>query len=563
MQLVVPHEYKLGGLIFYLLREHGIHIYENRAFIMTTAHSDADLDRLTRAFRESLAAMQSAGFLPASSGAEPGVSAGQPPDCARRFPLTEAQKEIWLAAQMGGAAPVAYNESLKLEFRGPFDARLFREAVSQAVHRHPILLASISEDGEWQRLPDNGNLDLPLDDLSGRSEQEQQRLLTEIAGRESSVPFDLSTGPLLRVRLIKLASDHHAVMWTAHHIVCDGWSGGVLVNDLASIYSALRQGAAPKLESPVPFREYVQLSRPESPAAQEALAYWRRQFASPPAALDLPTDRPRPAVRSAKAATFTKRFDPALYQSLRRLAGEQRTTMVALLMAAMKTMLHRLTGQTDLVIGLPLAGQAVTGNHCLVGHCVNLLPIRTKMQPEASFLDNLATVKRNVLDAYDHHQCTIGTVLQHVPVPRDAGRPPLVEVMFNVERDLSSVSFDHVSFSCERNPKRALHYDFFFNFVEGTGELSVECDYNIDLFDEATISRWLARYETLLQGVVVTPAGSLSALPIIPEDERRELMALAAGRRRRVPPGRRFPSCSRTRRGGARKPLRLRVRAAS
>ena len=128
------------------------------------------------------------------------------------------------------------------------------EAVgADVVRRHPILLASIGDDGEWQQLPDARKLDVPLEDLSSRNEQEQERRLAQIADQESGVPFDLSAGPLLRVRLIKLGQDHHVAMWTAHHIVCDGWSAGVLVNDLAGMYSGLRLGTAPKLESPLSF----------------------------------------------------------------------------------------------------------------------------------------------------------------------------------------------------------------------------------------------------------------------------------------------------------------------
>lgn len=542
MTLTFPADQKLAGLLFYLLRERGILIWENRNFIMTTAHTEDDLTKLVKTFRESLADMRSDGFLagPADvTGKLPGtrvvetsiriecpVGASAISASSNEFPLTEAQKEIWLAAQMGGEAAVAYNESLTLKFRGALDVQLFRDAVCQVVGRHPIVLASISEDGARQRLPAEQKIEIPLDDLRNLHEQERDRRLTEIVEQEANGPFDLSAGSLLRVRLIKLSNDHHVVLWTAHHIVCDGWSSSLLVSELAKVYSALKQGATPDLESPVPFHEYVQLTQPESPAAQDALTYWGQQFAVVPLPLDLPTDRPRPRVRSAKAATYSRKFDNALYQSLKRMAGQQRTTMVVLLMASIKTLLHRLTGQTDLVIGLPLAGQAVTGSHCLVGHCVNLLPIRTRIQAEASFLDNLVSIKKNVLDAYDHHQCTIGTMLQHIPVPRNADRPPLVEVIFNVDRDLNATDFADLSFVCERNQKRALHYDFFFNFAEGPRGLSVDCDYNTDLFNETTIERWFDRYQMLLETIVAKPTEGLGTLPMLPEEERRDLIAL-------------------------------------
>ena len=263
--------------------------------------------------------------------------------------MTEAQKEIWLAAQMGGDAAVAYNESLKFQFHGAFDVDLFRAAAHQVVRRHPILLASLSEDGEWQRLNPDAKLEMPLFDLSREDETGRERKLAEIVDREISEAFDLVEGPLLRVRIARMSPDHHVVIWTAHHVVCDGWSGGLIVSELARIYSALKQGKQPDLEEPEPFEEYAAITQGDSAETREALEYWRRQFVELPPPLDLPTDHRRPPVRTARASTAKRRLDPSVHQALKRTAGQQRTTMVVLLMAALKTLLHRLTGQTDLV----------------------------------------------------------------------------------------------------------------------------------------------------------------------------------------------------------------------
>jgi amino acid adenylation domain-containing protein len=542
MQLTFPSEQKFAGLLFYLLRERGIHIWENRAFVITTAHSEADFAKLLGAFRDSLQAMVDAGFLPPPPGSG-SKSVGSANDGQIRtkakenqiapvmastaesdqFPLTEAQKEIWLAAQMGGEAAVGYNESLKLEFRGNFDAELFRAAIQQIIRRHPILLASFSPDGQWQRVNSGAKLDVPLIDLSAKSDAERESELERIMEREVSDPFDFVIGPLVRVRIVRLSKEHHVAIWTAHHIICDGWSGGLVVNELSTIYSALKQGIQPVLDAPALFKEYALATQPGTPEAEKSMAYWRRQFADVPAPLDLPTDHPRPLVRSARAATLKRTFDPKLQQSLKRVAGQQRTTLVVLLMAGLDALLHRLTGQTDLVIGLGVAGQAMTGKSCLVGHCVNLLPIRTKIQPDVPFQENLAAVKKGVLDAYDHYQSTTGGILQNVAVPRNPGRPPLVEVIFNVDRDVATAQFHGTEFSCERNPKRALHFDLFFNFVEGPRGLYVECDYNADLFDASTLERWLKHYQTLLVGIAVNPAEIFGKLPILTDSEQTEL----------------------------------------
>jgi hypothetical protein len=493
---------------------------------MTTAHREEDLRKLTRAFRESLAEMRSGEFLlPISESSpkapRPRTEAKKEEQEAGAFPLTEAQKEIWLAAQMGGDAAVAYNESLKFDFRGAFDVDLFRAAAHQVVQRHPILLGSLSEDGEWQRLNPDAKLDMPLFDLSRENETEREQKLTEIVDRETSEAFDLVAGPLLRVRMVRMAPEHHVVIWTAHHVVCDGWSGGLIVDELAKIYSALKQGIQPDLEEPVPFREYV--SQELASEVRESVTYWRERFATLPPPLELPTDRPRRPVRTAQASTVARNLETSLQQSIKRAAGQLLTTQVVFLMAALKTLLHRLTGQSDLVVGLGAAGQAITGQNCLVGHCLNLLSIRTQLREEASFQDNLTAVKKGVLDGYDHHQSTIGGILQHVNVPRNPSRSPLVEVLFNVDWDPGASEFHGLEFVCERNPKRALHFDLFFNLVETPRGLCVECDYNTDLFDSETIKRWLGHYQTLLESIAADPTVALGKLSILTQAERREL----------------------------------------
>lgn len=544
IQITFPPEQKFGGLLFYLLRERGIHTWENRAFVITTAHTTADFSRLTTALRESLAEMRAAEFLSTTSGRKIQVAAAAvtasseiadtptlgaaaaahaAADNGTPFPLTESQQEIWLAAQMGEDAAVAYNESLKLDFRGAFDAELFRTAARQVIERHPILLASVGAGGQSQQVRVDTTLDIPLVDVQDETDAERERVLSATIGRHISEPFNLTSGPLLRVSVVRLSPEHHVVVWTAHHIVCDGWSHGVVVSELATIYTALAKAAAPKLEPPASFREYALQAMAGASETAEALAYWQRQFAVVPEPLALPADRPKPSVRSTKAATVRKALGPSLHERLKRVAGRERATMVVLMSSALQTLLYRLSGQTDLVIGMPVAGQAVSGQTCLVGHCVNLLPVRTSLEPHASFRETLNAVKKSVLDAFDHHQCTLGRILQHVAVPRDASRPPLVQVAFNIDRDVGEVKFPGLTFACARNPKRASHFDLFFNVVEGAHAFSVECDYNTDLFEQTTIERWLQHYQTLLEGIADDPAATIARLPVLTEAERTEL----------------------------------------
>jgi len=446
------------------------------------------------------------------------------PDRSGPFPLTEGQKEIWLAVQMGGAAAIAYNESLSLQFRGAFDAGVFRAALQQVIERHPIVLASIDNEGGTQQIKPETKLEAPLVDVPGNSEAEREHELASMIERDTCKPFDLETGPLLRVTIARLSSDHHVVIWTAHHIICDGWSARLLVHELGKIYSALKQGVAPVLEAPASFREYAMATQADCPAARNALNYWTQRFADPPPQLDLPTDRPHPLVRSAKGATLKRVMGAAEHQALKRVAAQQGSTLVVLLMGALHTLLYRLTGQADTAAGLSIAGQAVSGKDCLVGHCVNFLPIRTQIRPEAGFHENLASVKKNVMDAYEHHECSIGSILQQIKVPRVAGRLPLVEINFSVDGDASGAKFEGVEFASKGNPKPALQHDLFFYFAEGTNGLVLNCFYNTDLFDATTIERWLDHYQTLLDAIVRDPEQSVSNMSVLTESQRNELV---------------------------------------
>jgi amino acid adenylation domain-containing protein len=464
--------------------------------------------------------MGAAEFLPPTSRAVVHLTPAALTASTESFLLTEPQQEIWLAAQMGEDGAIAYNESLRFDFRGAFDADLFRTAARRVIERHPILLARLGADGQSQQVPVGATLDIPLVDLTGESDGERERALAATIDRHISDPFELTSGPLLRVSMLRLTRHHHVVVWTAHHIVCDGWSHGVVVDELATIYAALAQGAPVTLAAPASFREYALQSLADTPHTRAALAYWQRQFAVLPEPLDLPADRPRPPVRSTRAGTVSKALGTSLHQALKRAAGRERATMVVLMAAALQTLLARLSGQTDLVIGMPVAGQAVSGHTCLVGHCVNLLPVRTNLDPDASFHDTIKAVKKSVLDAFDHHQCTLGRILQTVKVPRDASRPPLVDVIFNIDKDAGPSAFPGLEFSLERNPKRASHFDLFFNVVEGADSFAVECDYNTDLFDRATIERWLGHYQTLLEAVANDASVTMARLPVLTAAER-------------------------------------------
>ena len=329
-------QHKFSSLLFFHLREKGVHIWEGRPFFISTAHTDEDLTFVARAIRESVTEMQDAGFLTGSpsdlSTSEKSAPAGvmdssrqisptvtpvaevrtnahsrrgefpRIDPATREFPLTESQTEIWLATRLGEDASRAFNESFTVRLRGELDLKAMRWAVQQMVDRHDALRATVSADGDYQRIAPSLSVDLPLTDLSNLDQESRKARLAGLLSDELNQSFDLVKGPLLRLRIFKLGEEDHLLLLVAHHIVCDGWSFGVLLHDLGILYSAACQGTEADLTEPMQFREYAawQQEQRQSTDGAAVEAYWLGQFSAGVPVLDLPADRPRPPIQDVQ-----------------------------------------------------------------------------------------------------------------------------------------------------------------------------------------------------------------------------------------------------------------------
>ena len=520
---------KFGNLFYYFLKERGIHLWENRAIILTTAHTDADLELFLKAFKESVVEMQHGGFLPDDESGQvvenPEVK-NDSSAVAVRVPLTSAQMEIWLATQLGDRASCAYNESIGLRFRGPLKLAALHSALQALVERHEALRTTFSIAGNYQQVLPALALKVEFDDLALLPESERTAKADEIFLQEGCRAFDLVNGPLFRARLIRFEEQHHGLILTAHHVICDGWSFGTMIRELAELYSAAVKQRTPSLTAPMTFRAYVeqQAGQEKSRAAVAAEAYWIGQFADQIPVLELPSDRPRPAERSANGANQVYPLSPALYRNLKQFSARRSCTLVVTLLTGFEILLHRLSGQDEVVVGIPAAGQPLTGTQPLVGHCTNLLPLRSRYDANQKFGDFLATTKRVVLDAYEHQHCSFGALLQKLNPRRSPGRVPLVSVIFNLDRLGRGVQFDGLETSAEPMPKSFTNFDLFLNVRDTNRELILDCAYNTDLFDPQTIQRWLAHLETLLEGMVANVDQPLVKLPLLTAAGRQQLL---------------------------------------
>ncbi len=440
---------------------------------------------------------------------------------------TAAQKEIWASVQMGTGANCAYNESQSLRLQGDLDVTAWQAAVQSLIQRHEALRMTMSPDGNTLCVTDEVEITIPWLDLSGLSSTERD---SKVASRRQQAvvePFDLEHGPLLRVEILKLQPQEHLVIVTAHHIICDGWSWAVLLPDLANFYSAHKQGVTADLEDPDNFSAYALIleDQADSDEVAETEAYWLEQFAGPVPVLDLPTDRPRPAFRTFDAAREDWDVSPQLVPQLKQLGTQLGCSFMSTLLAGFEVWLHRLTGQSDVVVGVLAAGQAATGLYNLVGHCVNLLPMRSQVAGDQSFSDYLQSRKSTILDAYDHQQFTFGSLVEKLKIPRDSSRIPLVPVLLNIDQGLDNSKLPFAGLTAElfSNPRAYENFELFVNATELDGQLTLECQYNTNLFDAATIRRRMAELETVLAGIVANPHQSISNLPLLPASERQIL----------------------------------------
>lgn len=532
-----PSDQRLASLLFYHLREKGVHIWEGFPCFVTEAHTREDLEFVVRAFETSAAEMRQGDLLPPPDGERDREETVAPALEETRtaspenipvgaLSLTDAQKEIWLAAQMGADASCAFNEGVSLRLRGPLDVVALRRCLEELTARHDALRTTFDASGDFQRVAAHGIFPMSVTDLGDSTPADREARLARIVGEEARVPFDLARGPLVRARLVRYGGELHDLVLTTHHLACDGWSFNVLLSELASLYSSHGKGAASSLPAAAAFSDFAvrELERRRGPGAAATESFWLGEFASLPPVLDLPTDRPRPAVKTYAGATARRTISGSLAKAVRQAGAREGCTLFATLFAAFTALLHRLTGQEDLVVGIPAAGQVGDGCEDLVGHCVHFLPIRSRAPKDIEFREHLRSVRKSILDAFEHQDYTYGRLIQTLALPRDPSRLPLIEAQFNLERVGAGSDWDGLAVDVDTNPKSFVHDDIFLNVVETPDGLVLDCDFNTDLFDAGTVERWLGYFEKLLEGLVEDAARSLSVVPLWSEAERDRVL---------------------------------------
>ncbi|HEV2783795.1 MAG TPA: amino acid adenylation domain-containing protein, partial [Actinophytocola sp.] len=444
------------------------------------------------------------------------------------LPLSFAQQRLWFLNEFepGG---IEYNTPLAVRLRGELDVDALNGALTGLVARHESLRTTFdSVDGRGvQVVHEPHEVRVPVRDLTGLPEADRAAELDRFLAAESRRPFDLREGPPVRIRLVRLAEREHVLLLAMHHIVTDGWSVNVIVGELSAGYAAAVRGERPELPPlPVQYADYAAWQRESlaGTALAEQVEYWRGQLAGVPP-LELPTDRPRPAVRTTNGAVLEFAVPADVTARLKELASHQDGTLFMSLIAACQLVLQRWSGQDDIAVGTVVSGRERAELAGLVGFFVNTLVLRSTIDGTDTFTEFLGRVRDTVLDAFAHQDVPFERVVDDLQPVRDTSRTPLFQAMVVLQNNPDEApELPGLEVEALPMPVVTANFDIMIQFTEVDGGLRGAVNYNTDLFDAATIDRMATHLGVLLDGIAADADRPVSRLPMLTEPERRRVL---------------------------------------
>ncbi|HYX27924.1 MAG TPA: amino acid adenylation domain-containing protein [Pyrinomonadaceae bacterium] len=443
------------------------------------------------------------------------------------LPLSFNQQQFWLLDQVSPNR-ATYNVSTGLKIDGPLDVAKLQSVVDCIVARHEVLRTNVMtiNDGPVQVISPLTSIPVRLTDLSKLSVAEAMSQRASILAGESKHLFDLSSGPLMRVRLLKFGERQHQLLITLHHIVCDGWSVNVLLRELTHLYlKNLDATALPQLS--IQYADFAVWQRRwlADEAIERQLNYWRRQLANVPTALELPADFSLPASRTYEGGRVSTKLSLQLCKSIRKLSRDQNATLFMVLLAAFQALLFRYSSQEDVVVGTPVAGRTMFETEDLIGAFVNTLVLRTDLSGAPTFREVLARVRATVMAAFCHQDVPFEKLVEELNPERKANRSPLFQVMFSFQNmPEPELAVNGTKFTTIKIDNDAAKFDLTLEVDETPDAISISFEYAKDLFAAATINRMLGHFLNLLNAVVSDPAKAITDVELLTAKERNQLL---------------------------------------
>ncbi|MFV1872010.1 MAG: amino acid adenylation domain-containing protein [Oleiphilus sp.] len=443
------------------------------------------------------------------------------PALVKSIPSTPAQQEMWASILMDAKASCAFNESFTLDFQGELNIAALNAALQALVARHDALRACFSQDGLNLNIYEKLDTPVTVEQLAGRAKE-------DIIAEETQYSFDLVNGPLFKVRLLKAADDCHYFIFTAHHIVCDGWSLGIVIADLSALYNAFCSGAgnSEELEEAFSFIDYA-----EQCSNDEDKTYWLDKFSQHIPDYELILDKERPKKRSFNAKRLDVDVDLELIHRIKKQAASLGFSLSAYSMAIYFIALNKWTGESSLVVGMPTAGQPGIAPYTLLGHCVTTVPIVSQVEESQSIADFIKQTSNEILDAFEHQNFTFGELIRELPIARDPSRIPLLPILFNFDAGVEDkhLNFQGLQTRFSSNPRFYENFEQFMNVADYGDHFTIECQYNTDLFVEDAIRARIDEYVWLLTQASLDANQAISTLELSPINEYADLLSRAIG----------------------------------
>ena len=456
------------------------------------------------------------------------------------LPLSFAQMRLWFLNQLESGKSeynisTSYNMPAAIRLSGKLNVSALRKAFQQLVARHEALRTSfLIDDGQaTQVIREPTDWFMDVRDLRHLDAEEREAEVIHLAEDEATRSFDLVLGPLnkarrirlMRTRLLQTTDQEHVLLLTMHHIISDGWSLGILIDEVGALYRSIVSGAAHNLdEIKIQYADYATWQRNwmDGPVFEHQLSYWRGQLAGVPV-LELPTDRPRPALMTFNGSYEPVRINSVLTQQLNALSREQGVTLFMTLLSAFYTLLYRYTGQTDICVGTPVANRALPEFEKLIGCFVNSLALRVDMDDDPKFIDLLSQVQDVTLSGYSHQDLPFERLVDALGVSRDKSHSPLFQVVFTLQNASNTLNVQMPDVNVEMLPSvaKTSKFDLTLNLEEGPNGLEGMIEYNTDLFDRDTIHRMVGHLEQILNVVAQHPHSRLSEVSLLSDHEKQ------------------------------------------
>ncbi|MBD2529846.1 amino acid adenylation domain-containing protein [Nostoc flagelliforme FACHB-838] len=452
----------------------------------------------------------------------------------QNFPLSFAQQRLWFFDQFEPGSP-SYNLPRAVRLQGKLNINALSASLNEIIRRHEILRTSfvISDGKPIQVISTSINLPLPVVDLQNIPQEQRVAELSRLTKEEAQTGFDLTQAPLLRVQLLQLDAEDHIILLTLHHIVSDGWSTEILIREVATLYTDLSYGRPSSLpQLSIQYADFAVWQRQwlEGEALKNQLAYWQQQLSGELPILQLPTDRPRPIVQTYAGNTLSFVLPKSLSDELKNLSKQESATLFMTLLAAFKTLLYRYTNQSDILIGSPIANRNRAEIENLIGFFVNTLVLRSNLSGNPTFRDLLKQVREVALEAYAHQDLPFEKLVEEIQPERNLSHNPLFQVMFVLQNaPMRQLELPGLMVEPLENKGTTAKFDLSLVIEDVEQGLIVNFEYNIDLFDEITISRLAANFEVLLTGIVTNPQQHLWELPLLTATETQQLLEWSQG----------------------------------